>query len=362
MLPPFDKASFEKGSLGKETLEQASLEKKHLEQALLEQQYSPSSCVDDIMIYIQQYIDQSQIVIQQAVAENSVLRDLKYGDLHCNLQCKNKREDEVLDLFLPAHHSAKGQAAATAQGKKLHVFIHGGYWQELTKEESAFAASAFQQAGHYFAVINYSLAPKASLTEIVEQNRRALAWLAANADELGFDANEIYLSGSSAGAHLCLMMLQTDWPIYLTKCYLAKKHLQNSCLPSTDQANQPNINTTLNAEQPFIKGVCAVSGIYDIAPLLKTTINDPLQLTPVEVEANSPLRHLTLNHCPVIIVFGDNETSEFKRQSLAMKAQLEEQGFTVTFSEIAGRNHFDVILDLGIEGAWLFEEVLKQMD
>ena len=331
MLPPFDKTSFEKGSLEKETLEQAYLEKERLEQALLEQEYSPSSCVDDIMIYIQQYIDQSQTVIQQAVSDNSVLRNLSYGDP----QCKNK-EDEVLDLFLPAHHSTKGQAAATAQGKKLHVFIHGGYWQELTKEESAFAANTFQQAGHYFAVINYSLAPKASLTEIVEQNRRALAWLVSHADELGFDANEIYLSGSSAGAHLCLMMLQTDWPIYLAKSYLTK--------------------------QPFIKGVCAVSGIYDIAPLLQTTINDALQLTPVEVEANSPLRHTTQNHCPVIIAFGDNETSEFKRQSLAMKAQLEKQGFAVTFSEIAGRNHFDVILDLGVKGAWLFEEVLKQMD
>jgi arylformamidase len=339
-------------------LAQAYLEKERLEQALLEQEYSPSSCVDDIMIYIQQYIDQSQTVIQQAVADNSVLRDLKYGDLHC----KNN-DDEVLDLFLPTHHSAKAQEAGTAQGKKLHVFIHGGYWQELTKEESAFAANAFQQAGHYFAVINYSLAPKASLTEIVKQNRRALAWLAANADSLGFDANEIYLSGSSAGAHLCLMMLQTDWPIYLAKTYLDKSHLASTC-----PVNQPNINTTLKplseakAKHPFIKGVCAVSGIYDIAPLLKTTINDPLQLTVLEVEANSPLRHTTLNQCPVIIAFGDNETSEFKRQSLAMKAQLEEQGFTVTFSEIAARNHFDVILDLGIEGAWLFEEVLKQMD
>ncbi|GGI81440.1 hypothetical protein GCM10007978_19100 [Shewanella hanedai] len=350
MLPPPDKTM----------LAQAYLEKECLEQALLEQEYSPSSCVDDIMIYIQQYIDQSQTVIQQAVADNSVLRNLSYGDP----QCKNK-EDEVLDLFLPTHHSVKAQEAATAQGKKLHVFIHGGYWQELTKEESAFAANAFQQAGHYFAVINYSLAPKASLTEIVEQNRRALVWLAANADSLGFDANEIYLSGSSAGAHLCLMMLQTDWPIYLAKSDLDKSHLT-----SAYQANQPNINTTIepvpaakaNAKQPFIKGVCAVSGIYDIAPLLKTTINDPLQLTVLEVEANSPLRHLTLNQCPVIIAFGDNETSEFKRQSLAMKAQLEEQGFVVTFSEIAGRNHFDVILDLGVKGAWLFEEVLKQMD
>lgn len=319
----------------KDKLEQAPFDKAHLEKEALEIEYSPSSCVDDIMIYIQQYIDQSQTVIEQAVSENSVLRDLKYAN------SDSAGKDEVLDLFLPTHQSARS--------KKLHVYIHGGYWQELTKEESAFAARAFQQAGHYFAVINYSLAPKASLTEIVEQNRRALAWLVSHADELGFDADEVYLSGSSAGAHLCLMMLQTDWQDFLTSNHLSNSHLANSPV-------------TFAPEKPFIKGVCAVSGIYDIAPLLHTTINDPLQLTEQEVEANSPLRHATQHHCPVIIAFGDNETSEFKRQSLAMKAQLEEQGFDVTFSEITGRNHFDVILDLGIEGKWLFEEVLKQME
>ena len=318
----------------KDKLEQALFDKAPLEKEALEIEYSPSSCVDDIMIYIQQYIDQSQTVIEQAVRENSVLRDLKYTN------SDNTGKDEVLDLFLPTHHSARG--------KKLHVYIHGGYWQELTKEESAFAARTFQQAGHYFAVINYSLAPKASLTEIVEQNRRALAWLVSHADELGFDADEVYLSGSSAGAHLCLMMLQTDW-----QGYLANNHLSNS-----DLANSP---VTFAPEKPFIKGVCAVSGIYDIAPLLHTTINAPLQLTEQEVESNSPLRHATQHRCPVIIAFGDNETSEFKRQSLAMKTQLEKQGFDITFSEITGRNHFDVILDLGVEGSWLFEEVLKQM-
>ncbi len=314
------------------------------DKAWFEREYSPSSCIEDINVYIQQYCDQSQAVTQQAIANNTVIRAIQYGT----------NEDEVLDLYLPVPTANNDDnQSGTQTGKKLQVYIHGGYWQELSKDESSFAAPAFQQAGHYFAVINYSLAPKASLTEIVQQNRKALVWLATNAEKLGFDADEIYLSGSSAGAHLCLMMLQTNWQEYLSQLDGAGINEKPRCQPES----QPNSQL----KSPDIRGVCAVSGIYDIEPLLHTTINDPLQLTAQEVEANSPLKHATPHLCPVIIAYGDNETNEFKRQSLMMKTQLEQEGFELTLGEISQRNHFDVILDLGQANSWLFKQVQRQM-
>ena len=128
---------------------------RNLDLATLEQEYSPSSCIDDINIYIEQYIQQSATATQLAASQKALLSDLSYGS---NI-------DEVLDLYLPTQGNTR----------KLQIYIHGGYWQELTKAESSFAATNFQQQGCYFAVLNYSLAPNASLTEIVEQNRRALA-------------------------------------------------------------------------------------------------------------------------------------------------------------------------------------------
>jgi len=282
----------------------------------LETQYSPSSCIDDIMVYINQYIDNSKAVLEQAQSDKSVIENISYGDT----------KEQTLDLYLP-----KDLAQKTG---KLQVYIHGGYWQELSKNESSFAASNFQQHDCHFAVINYTLAPKASLSEIVEENRKALVHLYLNAEKYGFHKEEIYISGSSAGGHLALMMLLTDWAMY-----------------------------GLNAEQAksFIKGVCAVSGVYDLEPIQYTYVNDPLKLTFTETIQNSPILHQVKNPCPIILAYGENETSEFKRQSMEMSVFLKQQGLDVELKEISERNHFDVIMDLSDSDSWLFQQTIKQM-
>ncbi len=280
----------------------------------LEQEYSPSSCIDDITVFINQYINFSAEATKKALSEHSVMTDLSYGESN----------DELLDLYLPTQ----------GNNKKLQVYIHGGYWQELSKAESSFAATNFQQHGCYFAVINYSLAPDASVSEIVEQNRRAIAWLYTNAELLGFDANEIYLSGSSAGGHLAMMMLQTMWRDYIPKL----------------------------AENQIIKGICAVSGVYDLTPIARTYINEPLQLTPLEIQQNSPIDKVLVNKCPVILAFGEQETREFKRQTSEMAMQLTLTGAEISCNEISKRNHFDVILDLKDPNSWLSLQVFRQMN
>lgn len=280
----------------------------------LEKEYSPSSCIDDIGVYIKQYIDLSDKAKKTAIEQGKLISNVQYGS----------NPDEVLDLFMPFEPAP--------QKRKLQVYIHGGYWQELSKDESCFAATNFQNSGYHFAVVNYSLAPDASLTEIVEQNRQALIFLYQNAEKYGYDKNKIYLSGSSAGGHLAMMMALTDWSKY------------------TD------------TEQNIIRGICAVSGIYDLIPIAQTYINEPLQLSEKEITDYSPLlMSKPLKNCSIILSYGDNETSEFKRQTNAMKNHLAEQEIMVTHAEIAQRNHFDVILDLADENTWLSQQVFKQM-
>ena len=284
----------------------------------LEKEYSPSSCIDDINLYIQQYIDLSRAVTAKAENEKKLIADLPYGLL----------PDERLDLYLPSR----------GNNKKLFIYIHGGYWQELSKAESSFAADNFQQHGYTYAALNYTLAPQASLSEIVNQNRKAIAYLVSMAAEFGYDAGEIYLGGSSAGAHLAMMMLYTRWQDFL-----------------------PAGDVKTDQEQNFIKGVCAVSGIYDLLPIAETYINEPLKLTPAEIEQNSPLFHLPGSKTAVIFAYGEQETSEFKRQSREMYQKLARDGFPVTLKEISKRNHFDVILDLADSNSWLSQQVFAQM-
>lgn len=281
------------------------------DQANLDREYSPSSRVDDINVFLDMYVNLSAAAKREALAQELCEPDVSYGE----------RPEETLDMFWPRK----------AELPPLHVYIHGGYWQLLSKDESCFAAPLFQEFGSCFAAVNYTLAPDQTLTGIVEENRRAIAFLYRNAERWGYDRNRIYLSGSSAGAHLAIMMLLTDW--------------RSMGLPADT-----------------IKGVCAVSGVYDLEPVRLTYVNDAVGMDADEAAANSPILHPLRNRCPVILAYGDNETDEFKRQTQDYRSRLRSNDIDVVFSEIGDRNHFDVIVDLADSDSWLSREVRRQMD
>ena len=282
-----------------------------LDQSELDREYSPSSCIDDINVYLEAFIRTSKAAKDDALSSGSCDLDLQYGP----------GDEETLDLFLP---NESGSAP-------LHVFIHGGYWQLLSKNESCFAAPMFQRSGSYFAALNYTLAPHQTLTGIVEENRRAIIWLYENADRWGFDRDRIYLSGHSAGAHIAMMLLLTDW-------------------------------TTLGLPADAIKGVCAISGVFDLEPVRLCYVNDVVGMDAEEAAQNSPILHKHLNQCPVIFSYGENETAEFKRQTDDYQKILESAGIPASLRETADRNHFDVILDLADANSWLSQQILSQME
>ena len=155
----------------------------------LEREYSPSSCVDDIMIHIQDYSDLSRAAHLKLSSQCQA--NVKYGPA----------PREYMDIFVP-----KGEGPFA-----VHVFIHGGYWQELSKAESAFAAPNFLDHNIIFIALDYTLAPQESLFEIVAQVRSAALWILNNIAEYSGNKDNITLSGSSAGAHLVAEILSMDW-------------------------------------------------------------------------------------------------------------------------------------------------------
>jgi arylformamidase len=257
----------------------------------IEKEYSPSSCVASTEPFLAEYAIRSRKAEQSLACQ----KDLPWGG----------KPDETLDYFPAASRDAP-----------LLVFIHGGYWQELSKNESLFAAADCVANGIAFAAINYTLAPKARVEIIVDQCRRAVAWLHKHADELGFNRGRLFLSGSSAGAHLAAMMLVKGW-----------QH-------------------TAGVTDDAIAGAVLLSGIYDLEPLVGTYIAGPLHLTTADAAGLSPMRLPLGWPVPTIIAWGENETSEFKRQSRSYASRLEAADFPVSAFEVAGANHFDIVLGL----------------
>ena len=255
--------------------------------AELEQQYSPSTCVEDFEALIAAYGQKSR----QSESRARVMKDQQYGE----------GPDEHLDFF-----------PADVEGSPLHVFIHGGYWQELSKNESTFAGADFVDNGIAFAAIDYTLAPRAGIGEMVEQCRRSIVWLHRQADRLGFDREKIYLAGSSAGAHLASLVLLTCWERY-------------------------------GLPEDIIKGATLMSGIYDLRPLCHTYVNEPLGMNESEATRLSPLFRDLVGGPPAIICWGEHETDEFKRQSRAFSQAWQAAGNRSVTFEVPNRNHFDIV-------------------
>lgn len=265
---------------------------RHFTQEELDRQYSPSSMVGgDIRPFLDDYAHRSRLA--RVELADVARADLRFGP----------GPDDLLDVY--------GPPKATRQScpRPALFFIHGGYWQQLSKEDSAFPAPAVVAAGAVYATPEYTLAPRARLSGIVEQVRRAFAWLWRNAADLHVDPDRIVVSGSSAGAHLAAMLLATDW--------------EERGLPAAP-----------------IAGALLFGGIYDLTPVQRTYVNDVVRIDRDEIASHSPILQNSVVRCPVVLAWGEHETDEFKRQSSVFAAHLRHLGCTVTELEQQGSNHF----------------------
>ena len=203
--------------------------------------------------------------------------------------------DERLDLFFP--DAMKTPAA-------MHLFVHGGYWRMFSKSDYSYLADTVTQAGAIAAIMDYSLMPAVRMETIVQQVARAVDWLKANAETLGGDADRVSVSGHTAGAHLCAMLL-----------------------------GQGNLGPSPRA--------LLLSGIYEIAPLRSSFLQPQIGITEDEAERFSPLRLPIAPAENTRILVGDKETEPFHTQAQTFAEKLK------TSLEIIPGNHMSVVLDLG---------------
>jgi arylformamidase len=228
----------------------------------------------------------------------------------------DRDSDEALDLF--------GTDPGTR--RPCVVFIHGGYWRALSRGHSAFMAPMLAARGIACAVPDYTLAPAASLTEITRQMRAAFAWLWHNADDLGIDRTRIVVTGSSAGGHLAATLAMPGW--------------------------QAGLGLPTDA----VRAALPVSGLFELAPLSASHVQDWMAFTPAELDALSPLRHAK-GTAPSIVAVAEYETPGFHRQSAAYADAL-----AAPLLRVPGRNHFDVILDLTDPDSALSRALLSLLD
>ncbi len=213
----------------------------------------------------------------------------------------------------------------TISDAPLLIYIHGGYWQRLSADDSLFNAADAQQLEISLHAVEYTLAPHATVAEIIEE---CINDVLQTLQQL--TPSRVVIAGCSAGAHLAAMC-----------------------------ARHPDVR-----EQ--IDGVALLSGIYDVRPIVRTPTNDPLHLTYETASAISP--QLLPPVAPVrraLLAVGQHESAEFIRQNNEYGQLLKHQGSEVVIDVIPGRDHFNLPYDLlrhcTTVGDWVIE-ILKEQN
>ncbi|KAM4751195.1 kynurenine formamidase [Anableps anableps] len=229
-------------------------------------------------------------------------------------------DGEKLDVYIPR---------TTSLDISLVIYIHGGYWQFLSKEESGFMAVPLIDKNVVVVAVDYNIAPKGNMDLMVSQVRKSVVSVIQQYSHI----SGLYLCGHSAGAHLAAMVLSTDWSQY--------------------------------SITPDIKGAFLVSGIYDLLPILSTYVNEPLKMTEEVAVRNSPsnLVHqlkLSSSGCQIVVAVAQNDSPEFRKQSEEYYKTLEAAGLNVTMEDVPNTDHFSIIEQL-VDGDYHLTKLLLKM-
>ena len=214
-----------------------------------------------------------------------------------------------LDLrYGPAQRCTFDFFDAGPAARGVLMYLHAGYWQWRDKAGFRFIAPALVRRGLHVAMVNYPLCPTVSLAELTDTVRTAVPAVLGRADA----ALPLVAMGHSAGGHLAMEMALTDWSA--------------RALPMATVA-----------------GVIALSGLYDLAPLVQTSLNENLRLDAQSAAAASPLYRAAPGGPPLLLAAGADETPAMREQSRRMHEVWLAMGNPSVLHEEPNADHFSLL-------------------
>jgi arylformamidase len=116
-----------------------------------------------------------------------------------------------------------------------------------------------------------------------------------------------------------------------------------------------------NLPADFCKGAILVGGMYDLAPVRRSSRSTYLKFTDAMEDALSPARHVDSVMTPLILAYGTCETPEFQRQTSDFYAALGAAGKPAELIIAEGYNHFELFETMGSPYGVVGRARLRQM-
>lgn len=262
----------------------------------LEYEYNPRVTVPDFADY---FVRLSALAEETRTRLPQRFEDVRYGT----------GELQTLDIF-PADRA----------DAPVHVFFHGGYWRSQDKRDYAFVARDLVPRGITVVVANYDLCPAVTVPAINAQCVDCIVFLRENIGRYGISSGPLTVSGHSAGGQIVARLLTHDW----------------------------------GGSHP-VSAALAISGVFDVTPIVHTSLNDVLGLDEASARACSPLyERPPATSIPLRLAVGGAESEAFHRQSADYAAHA---GVQAPIVAPAGRNHFDVLEALFLADSEAFDTV-----
>ncbi|SFH70769.1 alpha/beta hydrolase fold domain-containing protein [Planctomicrobium piriforme] len=260
---------------------------------------------------VQQFVEPSRL--QEEIAEKATAhRDLPYvtdGDAR-----------QQLDVYVP--NGATGRLP-------LVIWIHGGGWQNGTKDRCPALAAGLIQQGFVVASIGYRLTDQATFPAQIQDCKAAVRWLRANAEQFHINPERIGVWGSSAGGHLAAL------------------------LGTCGTGHGFDVGENLN-QSSAVQAVCDFYGPSDLVAAAKaaesesrtgpdSTVSKLLGGPVLErldaAQAASPITYVSKQTPPFLIVHGDQDKRVSLEQSELLFKALSAQGVPSQLHILRGAGH-----------------------
>lgn len=214
----------------------------------------------------------------------------------------------ILDIYQPVEQ--------TDTLSPTVIFFYGGGWEAGDKKDYKFVAEALTSRGITVVIPDYRVYPEVVFPEFMEDAAAVIAWTSAHIEHFGGDADNVFVAGHSAGAHIAALLS-------LDATYLAKH--------------------ALSPER--ITGVIGLAGPYDFLPLKSRTLttifgSDDLQWR------SQPINHVAYGHPPMLLLVGEKDSTVLPRNSYRLAKKLEATGNAVQLISFKDYGHVAMVAKL----------------